>query len=294
VDAVAATDPVTRTWHALEVQAPPAARELVEAELWEFEPLGLEEDPEDPGRVVAYRAEPWDRAVVEAALSALPAHAGDWRVATFEVADEDWSRVWKRTWRPTPLGARLLAVPAWLEPDDPARVTVRIEPGRAFGTGTHETTALAWRLLEERLAEGAPRLLVEVGTGTGVLALGALLLAPALRAVGTEIDPQAVPSLRDNLVLNPEPAARFLAVHAARLPLRDGAADLVLANLTAHEHERVDAEVSRVAAGGATVILSGLLDDQTAPLRERWLARGARERGHARDGEWNALRLELP
>jgi ribosomal protein L11 methyltransferase len=184
-------------------------------------------------------------------------------------------------------------VPAWLEPDDPARVVVRIEPGRAFGTGTHETTSLAWTLLERRLTAAPARLLVEVGTGTGVLALGGLLLAPGLLALGTEIDPQAIPSLRDNLVLNPAPAGRFLAVHAARLPVGDAAADLVLANLTAAEHERVDADLARVAAPGGTAILSGLLDDQVGPLRDRWVARGAEVREHVRDGEWNALLLAL-
>jgi ribosomal protein L11 methyltransferase len=285
---------MSREWYAVEVHCLRDDLERMEAELWEEDPLGLEEDPEGGGRVVAYRRDPWNRETLRKRLADLPGLAGDWSLRFFEIADEDWSRLWKSSWRPTPLGERLLVVPSWLSSDDPARLPVLIDPGRAFGTGTHESTSLAWTLLERRLGRGPIRRMIDVGTGTGVLALGALSLDPGLRVLGTEMDSQAIPSLQANLDLNPLPASRFLAVQASLIPSPSGVADLVVSNLTAQEQTEVDGEVVRVLAPGGQVILSGLLHEQVETILAPWGERGARETDRATDGEWTAVLLLLP
>ena len=147
-----------RVWHALEVTVPEPAAEVVAALLWAYPLTGLEEDPAVPGRMTAFSAEPWDEtrlaAEVQDWVRRVPgADAGGVRIRTFTVVEEDWLSTWKAGWRPTPLGERLVAVPAWWEDPLPGeRTPVRIDPGRAFGTGTHVSTALAWELLEPCLA----------------------------------------------------------------------------------------------------------------------------------------------
>ena len=276
---------MTGEWHGVVVTAPPDRLETITAWLWDYDLTGLEEGETE---VTAYRAEPWDQAELRARLPEAAA------IRFFAVPDQDWDAVWKASWTPTPLGDRLLVIPAWWrEPVDADRIVIRIDPGRAFGTGTHESTRLAWVTLEACLAPGerAYTWLLDVGTGTGVLALGALLLRPDLQAVTTEADPQAVASLRPNLMASPA-APRFGAVLAAALPLRAGCADLIVANLTAAEHEAVDAGIARAAAPQCTLVLSGFMRGQETAAVGRWAQRRFAETARRVDGDWVALRFD--
>jgi ribosomal protein L11 methyltransferase len=279
-----------RRWYALAVEVPPDRRELAQGVLWDHPLTGIEEDVEHDGRCVAFSARPWDPSVLEPELTRV-CGAGV-ALRTFEVEDEDWLLLWKRDWKPTPLGERLVVVPAWWDaPLEPGRHVVRIDPGRAFGTGTHESTLLAWMILEETLARRDARRLLDVGTGTGVLSLGALALQPTLRALGTEADEQAMPSLRANLALNLQ-ADRFQPVFSRALALRPGSIDLAVANLTAAEQSRVDVELAGAMAPAARVVLSGFLHPQLPPALERWHARGFITVRHRTAGEWSAVELE--
>jgi ribosomal protein L11 methyltransferase len=285
-----------RRWHGIDVRAPAGAMEFVVAALWDHPLLGLEEDPEDPGHVLAFRETPWDAERLAEDLREQVARAGAnplaVRVQAFTVEDEDWLRVWKEGWRPTELGRLLLVLPAWwTEPVAGARIAVRIDPGRAFGTGTHVSTALAWELLEPHVAD--TRRLLDVGSGSGVLALGALAYASSLRAVLTEADRDAIPSLLENLALN---AARGRAevVHCTAVPFTGASFDLAVANLTAREHVAIDHGLHRVLAPGARVVLSGLRDEQAAEASARW-----RDRGYTLETEllrdtWVAFRWRRP
>jgi len=293
---------VNRSWPALDVRVTREAAEVAAAALWSDTLLGIEEDPEDAGHLVAYYREAPDAAAMSAALEGMVAGVEREGSATpgrpvsvraFSVDDEDWLRLWKRDWKPTPLGERLVVVPAWWDGDLPAgREVVWIEPGRAFGTGTHETTALAWELLEIALphvARGAR--LLDIGTGTGVLALGALRLRPDLTAIGTELDEQAVDSLRHNLAINP--VERFTAMRASALPVRPGSMDVIVSNLTAAEQAVVDVGIREAAHPGTELILSGFLHHQISDTRLAWLARGAVLLQDIVRGEWRALRMRL-
>jgi ribosomal protein L11 methyltransferase len=212
-------------------------------------------------------------------------------VETFAVEEEDWSRSWKEGWRPTPLGERLLVIPAWWEESvETERSIVRIDPGTAFGTGTHATTRLAWELLEEAAVEAPPRCFLDVGTGSGILALGLLRLQDTARGLGTERDEAALASLRVNLGLNPG-SERFLPVRCGALPFREGGFDLAVANLTELELRAVEAALAPLLAPGGRIVLSGLLAAQGEDAGRRWEARGYRREAARTEEGWTAIRL---
>jgi ribosomal protein L11 methyltransferase len=283
-----------RAWYALEVTVPEPAAEVVAARLWNHALTGLEEDPDRPGRMTAYAAGPWDEARMAAAIAAWVARVpgadpSAVRVRAYRVVEEDWLRIWKESWRPTPLGARLLAVPAWWEGALPAdRAPVWIDPGRAFGTGTHASTALAWELLEACLDDPAPRRFLDVGAGSGILSLGAAALVEGLRAVLTEADRDALGSLRGNLARNAS-GERCRATLTRSLPFVPAAFDLAAANLTASEYEPLEDGLARCVAPGGRIVQAGLRDEQAPAAEARWRKRGwAVERRREREG-WTAF-----
>jgi ribosomal protein L11 methyltransferase len=121
------------------------------------------------------------------------------------LVDVDWAEHWKQHYEPVSIGERLIIVPAWLENPDPDRLPIRIEPGMAFGTGTHPTTQLALTLLE-RVIEDRPSPqftydLIDVGCGSGILSIAARRLG-AMRILGFDIESQAIQSAQSNAMLN--------------------------------------------------------------------------------------------
>ncbi len=286
-------------WYALELTVPAEASEVIAAWLWDYPLTGVEEDPEDPGRLIAFSAEPFDpdRAREEAfgwVRRVMGARAFTLSVRAFTVDEEDWLRAWKRDWRPTPLGERLVVAPAWWDGELPAgRVPVWIEPGRAFGTGTHLSTALAWEILEGLVLESPPRRLLDLGTGSGILSVGAAALAPSLHAVGTEADPGALPALRENLERN-RAGERVAAVRTGGLPFAPGAFDAAVVNLTEREHRGVEVALRNAVAPGGTIILSGLRDEQVESARARWREAGLDGGPRLSRGGWTALAWRRP
>ncbi|KAF1687210.1 50S ribosomal protein L11 methyltransferase [Pseudoxanthomonas broegbernensis] len=212
-----------------------------------------------------------------ALLAALEASdpALDWSGARFRaVEDQDWERVWLDQFQPMRFGARTWIVP-WnhalpAEADVPDAAVVRLDPGLAFGSGTHPTTALCLRWLDGLGADGALRRarVLDFGCGSGILALAALKLGAA-QAVGVDNDPQAVQASLDNARRNAVDAR--LAVH---LPQDEPAAryPVVVANILASALDAL-AEVlaARVAPGGR-IALSGILRGQEAELLPRYAA----------------------
>ena len=286
-----------RVWYALDLRVPAAAAETVAALLWDYPLTGLEEDTEDPGHLVAFSDRPFDEETVGGAVCAWVARAAGADAAAavvvrwFTIEDEDWMRLWKRDWRPTPLGRLLVAVPAWWEDAVPeGRREVRIEPGRAFGTGTHLSTALAWELLEPCLPAGPGAWMLDVGAGSGLLSLGAASLDPGLRVLATELDPDALPSLRENLGLNPA-GSRVRVARTSGVPCAPGRFALAVVNLTAAEHRGVDPALVPALGPGGRLVLSGLRDEQAAEAATRWEERRYLPEDRVARGGWTALRF---
>lgn len=210
-------------------------------------------------------------------LAALEAFDGglDWSTASFRaVQDEDWERAWLDQFQPMAFGARTWIVPwnhALPEAAQAADAAiVRLDPGLAFGSGTHPTTALCLRWLDGLAAEGRlqDQTVLDFGCGSGILALAALKLGAA-QAIGVDNDPQALIATADNAERNGEQARMQVF-----LPQDEPAATypIVVANILASALDALaDLLAARVAAGGR-IALSGILQGQEGELLQRYSA----------------------
>lgn len=179
-------------------------------------------------------------------------------LAVREVADQDWVRITQEQFSPTRIGARLWIVPSWHEPPDPQALLIRLDPGVAFGTGTHPTTRLVLQWLEANPPAG--RRVLDYGCGSGILAIAAAKLGAA-RVIGTDIDAQAVHAARANAAANGTPGD-----YTAPDALPDGAFDLVLANILTNPLKLLaPLLLGRVAPGGS-LVLSGVLQRQAGDV----------------------------
>lgn len=204
---------------------------------------------------------------------------------------EDWSCSWKEHFKPLRVGRRLLIAPTWEDaypgPDD---ILLRIDPGMAFGTGGHETTRLCLELLEKVMDE-APTFTVpdvlDLGTGSGILAMAAVKLG-AGRVLALDIDPDAVEVARENITLNG--LEDSIELGTTPLEALDGTFDVILANILAEELVRLAPDLSRRAKAGGVVILSGILAEKEALVRDGFKDEPLEYQDTLRDGDWVALR----
>ncbi len=216
------------------------------------------------------------------------------------IADQNWMEAWKERYRPIPIGRRLLILPAWLESPEPERIPIRIDPGMAFGTGTHPTTQLCLELLEEVFGhEGAapgsstqPRV-IDVGCGSGILSIAALKLG-APEALGVDIDPESIKNSRENADTNgigDELALGLGSVSEVlqgKFPWRS--AHVVLANILAPVIIRLlDGGLAGLAEPGGAIILSGILNEQAQGVINAAQSKGLRLEETRRMGDWVAL-----
>ncbi|OGO10201.1 MAG: ribosomal protein L11 methyltransferase [Chloroflexi bacterium RBG_13_60_9] len=227
-----------------------------------------EGSPRGPITVRAYLA--WDAqlAAHRAALEEALWHLG--RISPIpepvfrEVVETDWSLEWKKHYRPFRIGRRLMIVPSWIEwQAAPGDVTLRLDPGMAFGTGMHPTTRLCLEALEDRIAPGTG--MIDLGCGSGILSIAGTLLG-AGRVEGWDVDPEAVRIARENAALNGV-ASRF----EARLGTLEDMlkekrrAPVVAANILAGVLQAMlRASLAETVQPGGCLILSGILAEQSA------------------------------
>ncbi|HYG82390.1 MAG TPA: 50S ribosomal protein L11 methyltransferase [Pyrinomonadaceae bacterium] len=280
-----------RVWHALELTIEPAAREAVEYALMEAGALGTEvaREDEESARLVAYFDRAPEREQLRAALLDalriydLPSSSVR-EMEPREVADRDWLGEWKRSWQPTRVGRRFIVAPPWSEvADEEGRIVLRIEPGMAFGTGTHETTRLCLGAIEKYFSGES---FLDVGTGTGILAIAAARLNPRSRVEACDTDAEAVEIARENAVLNG--VAGRVNFRVGTVDEATASADLVCANLTADVIAALLPALIGATCG--RLILSGILDWQAEAVIERLRELGVT--GHleiVNDGEWVAI-----
>lgn len=205
--------------------------------------------------------------------------------------DKDWEREWMAHYHPMRFGERLWVCPSWQEPPEPGAINLLLDPGLAFGTGTHPTTALCLTALDG--ADLAGRAVVDYGCGSGILAVAALKLGAA-RALGVDNDPQALVATRDNAGRNgiADDALVTALPGAAPVNAWQGKADLVVANILAGPLIELSDTLLALARPGATVLLSGLLRSQAEVTCAHYAGRIELHIAGEQDG-WVCLRGTL-
>ncbi|NWL80603.1 50S ribosomal protein L11 methyltransferase [Pseudomonas taiwanensis] len=187
---------------------------------------------------------------------ALPEHQIE------RIEDQDWERSWMDNFQPMRFGRRLWIVPSWHDAPEPGAVNLLLDPGLAFGTGTHPTTALCLEWLDGQELDDCE--VLDFGCGSGILAIAALLLG-ARQAVGTDIDPQALEASRDNASRNGIDPARFPVYLPADLPAKP--AEVVVANILAGPLVSLAPQITSLVAPGGRLALSGILAEQAEEVR---------------------------
>jgi ribosomal protein L11 methyltransferase len=282
-----------RVWHAIDVKCAASAREAIEYALMEAGARGTESSDLEKERVCvsAYFDRPPQREVIRATLRAalhlydLPPSAAD-EMHYREVAERDWLSEWKKSWLPIAVGERFVIAPPWseIEAEDINRIIIRIEPGMAFGTGTHETTRLCLEAIEKYFHGES---FLDVGTGTGILAIAAAKLRPhTARIEACDTDDEAVAIARENARLNG--VTDKINFRRDTIDSMTLSAACVCANLTADVI--VPNLPALVAVTCGRLILSGILATQTEVVQARLRELGiAQPLEIASDGEWTAI-----
>lgn len=202
------------------------------------------------------------------------------------IDDEDWKDKWKEYFKPAKVGEKIVVKPTW-EPYEPRaeELVIEIDPGMAFGTGTHETTSLCIKLMEKYISKGDK--VLDVGCGSGILAIGAALLG-AGEVLGVEIDPVAVKIAEENIRLNKvENVAE--AKYGDLTKGVDFKADLVVANLMADLVKLLSEDVAKHMEKEAYYISSGILEEQVVSVADYMRTLGFKILEVKQDGMWCAV-----
>jgi ribosomal protein L11 methyltransferase len=178
------------------------------------------------------------------------------------IEDQDWERSWMDNFQPMRFGQRLWIVPSWHAAPEPEAVNLLLDPGLAFGTGTHPTTALCLEWLDGQDLHDCT--VIDFGCGSGILAIAALLLG-APQAIGTDIDPQALEASRDNAGRNGIDPARFPVYLPADMPQQP--AEVVVANILAGPLVSLAPQITALVKAGGRLALSGILAEQAEEVR---------------------------
>ena len=216
-----------------------------------------------------------------------------------EIADQNWMEAWKQHYKPILIGERLIILPAWMESPEPSRVDIKIDPGMAFGTGTHPTTQLCLQLMEKAmpdLRESKNEFrIIDVGCGSGILSIAALKLG-AGKALGVDIDAASIKNARENAVTNKIGEELILGVGSVQEILAEKfafkKAPLVVANILAPVIVRLfDAGLADLIEDHGAIILSGILQEQEQSVIEAGQAKRLSVNERRQMGDWAALAM---
>jgi len=198
-----------------------------------------------------------------------------------QLEDKDWIRAWMDQFKPMQFGERLWIVPSWTQPPEPNAVNLMLDPGMAFGTGTHPTTAQCLTWLDQHTPTNLS--VIDYGCGSGVLALAASKLG-AKTVSGTDIDPQAITASNQNAERNGADITFKLVKEFDSEPV-----DLLIANILAGPLKELAEEFDRLLKPGGTLVLSGLLTSQAEELQTHYKAFGITLNTSISQDEWGLL-----
>jgi ribosomal protein L11 methyltransferase len=210
------------------------------------------------------------------------------RIVMGTVAERDWLGEWKKSYVSFPIGRGFYIIPSWSESAcPPDRLPIRIDPGQAFGTGTHETTQLTLECLEDCSGDvKRSEIVADLGTGSGILAIAARLLG-CQRVIGCDIDPDSIRVADENIRRNTDD---FIPLFCGSIDaMRSESVDLLLSNLTADVIAQIFVEIDRTVKPGGAVIFSGILVEQRKQIHDIVSRSGWRIEDDRSRGEWIAL-----
>jgi ribosomal protein L11 methyltransferase len=280
-------------WYSLEISAAPEAAEAIEFALNSLDALGTSINLFRKGNtesvtVIGYfNTLPDEHSVQDELHYALRSYdLGEETVSTItrgEIENADWLAEWKKHWKPTPVG-RFVIAPPWFEVDEPEKIVIRIEPNMAFGTGTHETTQLCLAEIDKYFDPGESFL--DVGTGTGILAIAAAKLG-ASSVFAIDNDPDAIDIARVNARSN---GSALIDLDTASITSETPAFDFVCANLT------IDVILPMLdllfEKSKRTLVLSGILLEQETMIVAALNERNITEFRVERLGEWISVTVK--
>jgi len=227
------------------------------------------------------------------ALNGLTAKADLPDLVFSSLENKNWAAAWQERYQPIPVGDRLIVVPSWLENPIPERIPIYIDPGMAFGSGTHETTRLSLALLEMSLTDKSHTELIDVGCGSGILSIAAAKLG-VKRILGVDTDAEAIRVSRENAKKNNvnktsnfhQGSVQEILSEKFSLPR----ASLVIANIIAPILEELFEEgLGEIVTSEGQLVLSGILEKQLPAILNCLEQSGFMFRNTLRQGEWAAV-----
>lgn len=192
--------------------------------------------------------------------------------------DKDWVREWMDQFKPVRFGERLWVVPSWLAPPEPDSIHLLLDPGLAFGTGDHPTTALCLTWLSNH--DLSNKTVIDFGCGSGILACAAAKLG-AKRVVGTDIDPQAIHASAQNAQQNKVQLELYLPDQMPAVK-----AEIIVANILFNPLKSLAPQLLTLLAPNGLLVMSGILIEQVEPLIEHYQALGTKLVSSTEQGDW--------
>ena len=222
-------------------------------------------------------------------LKSIGVDLGEAKVEVEKMHEEDWANNWKKYYKPTKIGERLVIKPIWEEYEaKEGEVVVELDPGMSFGTGTHETTRMCVAAIDKYTKEDSE--VFDIGTGSGILAIVASKLG-AKHVVGVDLDPVAVEAAKENVAYNNIHNIELLEGNL--LDVVDGKADVVVANIIAEVICILIPDVKKVLKQNGVFITSGIIHDRRDMVIQKFEEEGFEVIESNKDGEWNCIIAKL-
>lgn len=214
---------------------------------------------------------------------------GEGEVVYAKVKEEDWANNWKKYYKPTKIGKNMVIKPIWEDYEEKqGDIIIDLDPGMAFGTGTHETTKMCVEALERYVREDAE--VFDIGTGSGILAIAAAKLG-AKMVIGVDLDPVAVDSAKENVETNK--LQNIEIIEGNLLDVVSGKADIVVANIIAEIICVLVEDVKKVLNKDGIFITSGIIHDRRDMVIDKLESNGFEIVEVNKDGEWNCIVARL-